>query len=352
MGDTGIYIDPETGKMISTHSMLKTFRRCPKQAEYKYIERLQPRILGRPLRLGTWMHRLQEVHSMGGDWRAEHKKLTAKFSKLFDEEKDEIGDLPTQCYQLMISYLWHYKNDNWKVLEAEFVLEAELPDGSIFRAKIDWLVEDQYGLWIVDHKWHRTLPDLNFRLLDSQSADYVWVAVKNDLPVQGHIWNYARSKMPTYPEPLKSTGLPARWNNCETDYPTMVRWFTEHMGGKVPAACKPKMRYLKSLQYEFGQPQNSPFFRRSVLERSPDMLNRVAREMYHTHTSMHEYDWDPNWVERHPDRSCTFMCSYTDLCTAELMTGHRPVDWRKRYEVKDPMYYYQDDEFDKEKETT
>ena len=219
MGDTGIYIDPETGKMISTHSMLKTFRRCPKQAEYKYIERLQPRILGRPLRLGTWMHRLQEVHSMGGDWRAEHKKLTAKFSKLFDEEKDEIGDLPTQCYQLMISYLWHYKNDNWKVLEAEFVLEAELPDGSIFRAKIDWLVEDQYGLWIVDHKWHRTLPDLNFRLLDSQSADYVWVAVKNDLPVQGHIWNYARSKMPTYPEPLKSTGLPARWNNCETDYP-------------------------------------------------------------------------------------------------------------------------------------
>jgi len=349
MGDTGLYIDPETGKIISTHSMLKTFRRCPKQAEYKYVERLQPKVLGRPLRLGTWMHKLQEVHGKGGDWREAHVDLSKKFNKLFDEEKEEIGDLPQQCMNLMLSYLWHYKNDNWKVLDSEFVLEVELPDGAIFRCKIDWLIEDQYGLWIVDHKWHKVLPDINFRLLDSQSADYVWAAIKNKIPVQGHIWNYGRSKVPTVPV-ITKTGLIGRWAQLDTDYPTMVRFFKEHFNGKVPERYKPKMRYLRDMQYRFGEAQHSNYFRRSILERTPAMINRVAREAYHTHTNMHNYDWNPEMVERHPDRSCSFMCSYTDLCTAELMTGHRPVNWRQRYKVGDPMYYYTDDEYEKENE--
>lgn len=352
MGETGIglylYTDPETGQGISTHSMLKTFRRCPKQAEYKYVERLKPRILGRPLRLGTWMHKLQEVHGLGGDWREAQADMVKQWNKLFDEEKDEIGNLPAQTEALMTSYLWHYKADDWKVLESEFVLEVELPDGAIYRAKIDWLIEDQYGLWIVDHKWHKTLPNTDFRILDSQSADYVWAAIKNKIPVQGHIWNYGRSKVPTWPDQLKSTGLPARWQGCETDYPTMVRWFRQYFDGKVPEPCKPKMRYLKTLQYEQGTPQNSAFFKRVVLERDKAMLSRVAKEMYHTHKRMNEYDWNPDAVERVPDRSCTFMCSYTDLCTAELLTGGRPVNWKSRYVTGDPMDYYFDDRQDRE----
>src|SRR5262252_4527646 len=153
-----LYYDEELGKFISTHSMLKTFRRCPKQFDYKYIQRLKPRILGRPLRLGTWMHRLQEVYYDGGDWREEQAKLTFKFKKLFDEEQAWIGNLPADTERLFRSYLWHYKEHDWKVLETEFTLECELPDGTIFRCRIDLLIEDQYGLWIVDHKWHRTLP--------------------------------------------------------------------------------------------------------------------------------------------------------------------------------------------------
>jgi hypothetical protein len=43
----GLYTDDKTGKLISTHSMLKTFRRCPKQAEFKYVHRLKPRRLGK-----------------------------------------------------------------------------------------------------------------------------------------------------------------------------------------------------------------------------------------------------------------------------------------------------------------
>ena len=135
MGETmiGLYTDPETGRLISTHSMLKTFRRCPKQTEYKYVERLKPKTQGRPLRLGTWMHKLEEVHGKGGNWKKAQKNLKREWLKLFEEERAEIGDLPGDTERLMRSYLWHYQDCPWKILDAEFVLECELPDGSIFR---------------------------------------------------------------------------------------------------------------------------------------------------------------------------------------------------------------------------
>lgn len=343
----GLYVD-EQGRLVTTHSMVKTMRRCPKQAQYKYVERLKPRILGRPLRLGTWMHRLQEVHyTPGGDWKHEHKLLTSKFRKLWEEEQTLIGDLPTDCERLMKSYLWHYRDDNWKVLETEFTLEAELPDGSIFRGRVDNLVEDQYGLWVVDHKWHRSFPDHSYRVLDAQSAGYLWLCLKNKIPVQGHIWNYGRSKAPVVPV-LTKTGLIARWASMDTDYPTAARWIRDNK----PRDAKrylPRLRVLQAQRYAFGQVQHSPFFRRVVVEKNAEMINRAMREMYHTHLRMHDYPFqNRDMVERVPDRSCSFMCSYHDLCGAELTTGKRPVDFRRRFRVGDPMDYYNDDRKDEE----
>ena len=331
----------QDGKQISTHSMLKTFRRCPKQAEYKYVQRLKPRVLGKPLRRGTWIHALLEAHYKGEDWRGEHERQTKKFAKLFDEEKEQLGDLPRELRRLMKSYLWHYKNDPWKVLEVEFTLEAEFPDGTIYRGKIDALIENQYGLWIVDHKSHARLPNLDFRLLDAQSALYVWAAQQNGIPVQGHIWNYLVTKPPSVPEWLpKSNRMSAR--RITTDYPTYKAALKAY--GLDPADYAAKLDYLKNQRYQPGRPQTSEFFRRDILEKPGPMLERVAQEAYHTSLRMHEYPWDfTEGVERVPDRSCTFSCSYTDLCTAELFGGNTAVILKNRYDVGDPMDYYYDD---------
>jgi len=326
--------------------MIKTFRRCPKQTEYKYFIRLKPRVLGKPLRQGTWMHRLQEVHYKGGDWHEEHKKLTLKFSDLFDEERDEIGDLPTECGRMMESYLWHYKADNWKVLDAEFVLETEFPDGTIYRAKIDLLVEDQYGLWLVDHKWHKSLPNLTYRILDAQSGLYVWAARRNGLKVQGHIWNYGTRKAPGIPALLKSG---ARLSNkkLDTDFPTFLKTIRAYDLDPKPYLAK--LQYLKNQRYEFGAPQTSPFFRRAILEMNPEMLKQTAREAYHTVKRMNEYDFArTEFVERVPDRSCMFMCSYRDVCSLELFGGNTFNLRKERYKITDPMDYYYDDPKDVE----
>src|SRR5690606_11756426 len=135
----------------------------------------------------------------GKDWRDTHARLSTEFDRLFDEEKDYYGDMPTEINQIMESYIWHYANDPWKVIDTEFQLEAELPDGTIYRGKVDAMVETQFGLFLVDHKTHKTLPDLNFRLKDAQSALYLWAAQQNGLNIQGFIWNYVKWKAPSKP---------------------------------------------------------------------------------------------------------------------------------------------------------
>ena len=355
----GLYWDEDAkggeGSIITTHSMLKTFRRCPKQAEYKYVHRLKPKRLGSPLKRGTWVHALLEAYHKGEDWKAVHAAYSNQFSLLFDEEKDFYGDMPTEIYQVMLSYIWHYKNDPWEWIDAEFQLEAELPDGSIYRGKVDGLIRNQFGLWLVDHKTHKTLPKMNFRLLDAQSALYLWAARENGMQVNGFIWNYIRWKAPSKPKLLQKHDRISD-SACDTDYPTFVKSLKEYKEGypetfKIRPQDRARAAYLKTQQYEFGKPQTSDFFRRDVLEKSDDMINRVLMGNFHTHLRMHNYDFsEPDAVERVVERSCEFSCNYVDLCTAELMGANTRPLIRSNYTVGDPNDYYNDKagDFDKE----
>lgn len=339
----GIYYDESVGKEITTHSMIKTFRRCHRQALYKYNDRLKPR-LTKPLKRGTWMHSLLEEHHAGRDWERMHRALTAKFHQLFDEEKMEFGDLPTECKTLMESYLWHYKDDPWTVHETEFTVEAEFPDGRLYRGKVDALVENQFGLWIVDHKTHGSLPNHAFRLLDAQSALYLWAARRSGIPVQGFIWNYLKTKAPSQPRLLQS-GARLSKTLGDTDYLTYTRALKRLKAERGYRITRENVEFaerLKAMRYKPGEPQLSPFFRRDILEKDDAMLKRVAMEAYHTSKQMHEYPFDRrDIVERTIDRSCEFYCGFSALCTTELIGGNT-VALKKNYKVGDPMDYYQD----------
>lgn len=339
-----IYTDPDTNERVSTHSMLKTFRRCPKQAQYKYVDRLKPKEIQQPLHRGKWMHKLLELYHMGEDWEAEHERWCYRFSKLFDEEKEKLGDLPRDIMRMMKAYIWHYKADEWEVLDVEFVVETKFPDGTVYRAKIDALIRNQFGLWLVDHKTHKSLPDMTFRLLDAQSALYLWAALRAKMGVEGFIWNYVRWKPPTIPKVLKNGSRFAK--RYETDYPTLVKAIKK--AGFDPKDYGQELRQLHAQRYQPGEPQISPFFRRDVLEKSPTMLKNVAREAYHTSQNMHNYDFAHTAaVERVPDRRCRWDCSFQGLCTIELMgEGNPDFLRRKQFYTEDPMAYITDDEKD------
>jgi PD-(D/E)XK nuclease superfamily len=340
-----LYVDEESGKSISTHSMLKTFKRCPKQTEYKFVERLKPRVVTKPLKRGQWVHQLLEAYYKGEDWEDVHDGLSKDFSKLFDEEKEHYGNLPVECRNIMESYLWHYAYDEWKIHEVEFILDTPFPDGTIYRCKIDLMIEDEFGLWLVDHKTLAKIPDINFRILDAQSALYLWAAAKNDIPVQGFIWNYVRTKAPTVPKMTKKGRLSAR--KIDTDYPTMLRALEEYKlvkrkGKKLymTPATKKLLTPLLAQRYRHGEPQTSEYFQRHILEKDRDMLQRVAKDNYKTSQRMHSY-FPTKVVERVPDRSCAWTCSFLNICTVELFGGNSKLLRRRNFTEADPLSYYE-----------
>lgn len=348
VAETSLYTDPLTGKRISTNSMLKSFLRCPKQADYKYYQRLKPLQLSRPLGMGKWMHSLLEAHYKceagieSPEWGEVNHRLTKDFAKLFDEEKDALGDLPRACPALMRSYLWHYKNHAWKVLGVEGLLETDMPDGSIFRGRYDMLVEDDYGIWLVDHKNHKRFPNFQIRLIDTQAPRYIWAARQMGIPVQGFIWNYLKTKPMTVPTPIQSGARLSMTTMKNCDFPTAVKAIKK--AELDLEDYRPWLVTLKHQRYQHGEAQNSPFFQRVTLEMPQEQLDRVAVSTFHTVMRMHDYDFSvTDAVERVPDRSCEFMCSYNKICMIELYGGNSELSRRKEYSVGDPQDYYYDE---------
>jgi hypothetical protein len=177
-------------------------------------------------------------------------------------------------------------------------------------------------------------------MLDAQSALYIWAALKNKIPVQGHIWNYIRSTPPSEPVMLKSGKALSRSKDIVTDYPHLVRAIKKF--NLDPADYQDKLTLLKTQQYQPGQMQTSPFFRRDVLEKTPQLLKRIATEGYMTNNRIKNYHWDrQDRIERNAGNHCKFMCSYTDLCTTQLFGGNSDYLLRHHFEVEDPMAYYQ-----------
>lgn len=343
---------------VVSQSMAKTFKRCPLQFKYKYLDELSPRVSSKPLTRGKWFHSLLETYytpedERGDDyqtWEEVHKHMSHKFSQLFDEEKEELGDLPREMQHLMESYLWHYRNDeSWTVHEVEKTIEVPLPflSGVNLRLRLDMLVEDEYGLWIVDHKTHKTIPKTTDRLLDIQSPLYVWAAQEAGIPVSGFQWNYIRTKAPSVPK-MAYVGTPRQRLSkaaCDTDYPTFLKTIKEYRktyGLKVDEGIKLWADRLKAQRYDYHSVQTSEFFLRVRLERDEEQIQRALRELHHTAKRIGDYDFDPDWVERNQDRGCNFMCSYRDLCLAEYMGGNADLVRRKNYIQQDPWAYYEE----------
>lgn len=338
---TSVYIDPESGRSVITHSMMTTMRRCPAQFEYKYLERLKPRRESTPLRRGKWIHALLEEHYRGGDWKEPHAKLSAAYGELFDEEQDALGDLPTECARLMTSYLWHWRENEhpvWKIHEVEAKYDVELPDGRTYRCRIDLLAEDDRGLIIVDHKSHKTLPDFDFRLMDSQNLLYIWALRKLGYNVNRFVWNYLRTKAPTVPQLLQD-GSRLSKKAIETDYPTARRAIERY--GLPLGPHKQWLLNLQNQRYHPDRIQTSPFFKREWITRSDDQLERMAASMIHTALRIEDYPWEkPDLLERVPSRDCRFRCSYTNLCGVEVIGGNADNVRRLDFKAADPLDYY------------
>lgn len=342
--------------MVITHSLVKAFKGCQNAAKYKYVDLLAPKYFrSKPLKRGTWFHEMLEARYKGESVTAVHKHNTQLFSQMFDEEKEALGaELPQEMAALYRSYAWHYRSDeSWKVHEVEVKLEAELPNGMMGQGKFDMLVEDDFGLWLVDHKTHGRLPDWDYRLLDQQAPFYLWLARKTGRPVRGFIWNYV---VPTAPSPLKFTkptkNVPSRLYKVQppvVDFPTVDAALTDEQ--REMPEVQEILAKLYLTRYDRDVVQTSPVFRRDLLEPEDETIERVVADITSTadryaqfqrNIEKHELNSrrDLLVVERTADQWKCRICEFKSLCIAELTDRNADQVRRREYVPSDPFAYY------------
>lgn len=355
----------DEGQPITTQSMLRAFLECPRMAMYKYNDRLKPKMVRKPLTRGKWVHALLEEYykalQTGADaddaWKREHQKWAFQFSKLFDEEKEELGDLPREIRRLFRAYLWHYgdpqyRDHRWKVHEIEVTVEAELPNGHLFRCRLDLLVEDDYGLWVWDHKTHKRQPNWEKRMFDLQSPLYIWACRQAGIPVRGFGWNYLITENIALPRVVKDgSRFYAKMGDSEyLTYGQAVKTAQREHGTTFlndetqKSRVRQELIRLKGQRWVPGVVQTSPHFRREMVEADDALISRVLANAVATSDRMHEYSFeDRDAVERNTN-SCMF-CDYKSLSMGDLLKGDSKMIERREFKSnQDPLAYYGDDE--------
>lgn len=301
-----------------SNSKVKTWRRCPKQYEYKYVHKLQRKAKSLPLERGTWLHTMLQYHYDGEGWEAAHKELTRGFNNLFYEEREEFGDLPGETKRIMKNYLRHWNAEDKRIVVVDSELDEimTLPNGLEFNFIIDLIVEDQDGgLWLWDHKTVKDFMDADFHLLDAQLTRYYWCAEHMGYtPLRGVVFNELRTKAPTIPQLLKKGGL-SKAKKIDTDLYTFYNAIRRH-------DLDPN-DYTEILQRLARQ--NDRWYRRTKLPKDKPVTRQLMAELTMSAREILRAQ-KTNEFPRTPEKSCKWDCDFRDLCVTELHGGNiRPM---------------------------
>lgn len=313
--------------MRITNSMAKSFNRCKKLYDYKFVQDWVPKHAPLPMKRGTWLHDLIEAHYTKDGWRKHLEEvLKPQYDALFDEEKDMYGDLPAECARIMQAYEYHWREEDadWKIIAAEQVVEVPLPHDHTMQFRFDLIIEDEYGRWLVEHKSHKTIPGSDYRFIDIQSTRYVWGL--NKLGDYGKIigvcWNYLRTVPPGVPKINKDGTISKR--KITTDLFTYMSVLREN--GLDPRDYRDVLLSLK---------RHNPFFRRERVPRPTRVMDTLVKEMVRTADEI-ERGFHP---VRAIDRACEW-CSYKEPCLVSLYGGDEESVLKTRFQKGDAEDYY------------
>lgn len=349
-----------------SQSRVKQFRRCQKQYSLRYdyakfypelakgkkrVE-LIPSRKKLPLYRGSWMHALQEAlhHQWAGieefdlvfgegrhalkfpvtRWQDVQEKLTEQFESVFQEEQDELGDLPEETLRLFKAYLkfWKDDRDRFSVVTLpdgspaiELVVEASLEkfglENAAFKGKLDLVVEDnEYGgLWVWDAKWIKRIPPPDERMMSPQALLYVWALRETyGLDVRGFMYNYGRTKPPTIPHVLqRPAGMLSLAAKMDTTYDTYLTEIKKVHGARWKQYIPYYMQKLRDLKG-----RDALWFDRERIPVEDDRILRAVKEYVATVRDIQRREKRREYVPRTYLYSCSYGCDYHSLCAAEF----------------------------------
>jgi len=359
---------------VYNQSKVKMWRRCQKQYAFRYDtepgKELVPKVKKRGLTLGGWLHQLVEAHNRewavqdGFDpedvygereeetWVDVHNRNVLAYAQLFDEEKEDLGDIPGDAERIFKAYLrfWKRERDRYRVAALhdgtpgiEFIIEVPLPTlgaGVSFKGRLDILLDDLElgGTWVRDYKWVKTIPTEEERMASPQDKLYVWGMKRLGYDLRGFVYDYGRTKAPAVPRVLQRGRGISKRKNMDTTLEVYVAALKEYYGSDWKIMAKTEYReVIKRLKG------------RDVLwfRREPMPVDKPARVQ-----AMREFLGSAKQIKRrYPAAnaprsyfySCKFNCEYHSPCVAEFQGLNIEPLLKKNYQLVSERYTEMED---------
>src|SRR5690606_21962812 len=288
--------------------------------------RIEPRVKPLPLQRGKILDDLLNAYTRGEPWEPVLEQYERTYGRLFREERELYGDIIGDCRRIMEGYVRRWANDPLTYVGSQVELgPIEIEDGIFLTGVADALGEDDRGIWLVERKSHRNLPDENARMWHMQILIYVWLLLKQGYDnIRGIVWDYLRTKAPSKPEVLRDGSL-SRRKKIDTTWEVYKQAVIE--AGQDPEDYKDMQKAL--------QGRENRFYRRVYMPVTKSMLNPVIKDARITALQIQALQHHPT---RRLSRDCA-RCSYFPLCYAELnrldTSELLRLEYKPREEVKD-----------------
>lgn len=313
-------------------SRVKSWRRCHKQHDYKYNQRLQRKRKAIPLVRGSMLGEMLDARATASRTgpkkspMAVLKKYSREYAKLFLEQREKYGDIPNDVRRLFEGYERKYANETLTYLSIEEFIAIDI--GKVrFIGYTDKRVKDSSGLdFLLDHKTHKIIPNDDQRFSDLQNVFYIWAwnETHKTNPVQGFIWDYIRTKPPTVPEQLKNGELTQR-ANIDTDYWTYL--------GEIRRLRLDPKPYAETLA-RLKKQTDRTYIRVPLPNPSKKMIELIVTDLKETSSQIH--GGRSNAKDRNMTRMCPSDCDFYQLCSAEVRGLDSKFIAKTEYEERDP----------------
>lgn len=274
------------------------FKRCRQQWDFtsKIRQNWEPLARKEYFEFGTAIHAGMEQYYDPAGWcisikNAENRAREAFLEHIAEVERVvKVGALEfemefKEMRQLGLDILEHYflwapKHDSFTPLYVEIEFRVEIPGmpGVFYEGRIDLIVEDEYGYWIVDHKTATQFGGTEWLVLDDQCTSYAWAVKKMlGLDVRGVMFNQIRKKAPHPPVALKRGGFSVN-KQQDTTYELYLKTLQD--GGYKVSAYQDFLDYLKANPKEFVRrtritfaPRTLEIVERRIRAEATEMLN-------------------------------------------------------------------------------
>lgn len=297
-------------------SRVKLARKCLKAHHYKYHENLTRKRKSVAPFKGHMLHAMLDGHInskinknyQGKDAWGVLEKYEEEYGQMFLEEQEEYGDIIGDCSKIFEGYLRMYKKDPLKYEESESFVATDLTDDIRLVGYLDKIATDSQGRrWIIDHKFVKTIPTMDELWAELQLLIYLWVWERwsPSKPVDGIIWDFARTKVPVEPEVLKRGGLSKR-KNMDTDAHTYLSSIAKH--NLDPGDYADMLELLEGNENKF-------YSRIKFPRPSQKMIDTIIQDFKATALMIQHLG---NIAPRTMDSRNCKSCEFKELCEAEV----------------------------------